>query len=232
MSGRPKTPAARSSSYCFSMTARVFMVVTFLSISGLSGCTITQGIPYTLSLRLRLAESSAEKLHQQLTVHMTEELAYLVVTSKPVNIPGTIAYTFPVGESVRVNLKNTLASLFGTVDVSIMPIERLKGKETVLDVELKTYDFHIAPSILGTHRAHLALQYSLYNERGNMLFTILTDTSGTSEMTSGEMWSRVVIPGEAFVSSGWRSSIGRAYDEALAKSIDELVPNLKRAWRP
>lgn len=204
-----------------------------LAISlSLSGCAKT--VPY--NAKLRLAGGPREQvLKQKLVVHMTDEQSKLVVNIKPLDIPGTNSYNFPVGESLKANLTNTLLPLFGSVELSTLDMDQYKGKAAVLDVDLKSYNLHIGPSILDAHSAALVISYALYDEDGKAVNAFTTDTSSTSKMTEEERdtaYKRIFIPFGQHIYSGesYENAIGRVYDEALAKSIYVLITNIEKAW--
>lgn len=185
----------------------------------LVGCT-QRTIPYRVTLRVDPLPSE-QKLKPQLTVRMQKELSKLVVTVRSLN--------FPVGESLIANFLTTLNPLFGAVQFSTLQLEQTKGKGCVLDVNLKSYDFRFARTILPTFSVKLVIEYGLYDENGNATTTFTTDTSCTSKlMTGGVVLGGIFQPALGDVS--YRNSIGRAYDEALAKSIDVLITNMKKAW--
>jgi hypothetical protein len=191
-----------------------------------TGCaaTITQPIPYRPSLRLQAAPT--EKIDRALTVRMSEQLGNLVATVKPIDMPLAITYTFAIGNSLKANLANTLGSMFTKVTIDTSNPAPGNIAPLTLNVELKSYELTIAPTIFGTHSTQLNVQYTLDDEHGTRLLTLLTETHGTSAGTTGELLGRVFVPGEVSQSSGYRASIGRAYDQALAQSIDALATNL------
>jgi hypothetical protein len=208
---------------------RPFTALILASAAALvSGCaaTLTQPIPYRPALRLSIAPT--DKIDSALTVRMTEQLSNLVATVKPLDMPLTMSYTFAIGESLKSNLTNTLRAVFSKVTIDTSTLRQANIAPFTLNVELKSYELNIAPSIFGTHSSRLNIQYTLDDERGTRLLSLLTDTSGTSAGTSTELLGRVFVQGEAFQSSGYRASIGRAYDEALARSINELTTNMLR----
>ena len=166
--------------------------VTFLRLlsclivgTSFPACATIQPIPYATG-GLRTEKSlSEQKIDRQLTLGMTEELLKLVVTIKPLNIPGTESYNFYVGESIRANLVNTLRPLFSSVNVSSLIFQDKAIAGAMLNIDLKSYDFGIAPSIFGKHTVRLSIEYSGYDESGKGIFTLLTETSGTSDETPG-----------------------------------------------
>jgi hypothetical protein len=200
----------------------LFVLIVF------AGCA--QTIPYKANLQLQPIPSE-DKLNRNLTTLMSEKLKELVVTIKPIDIPGATAYRFQVGESMQTNFLNIFGQLFQDVKISTSSLIELSNTSYFLEVQLDNYDFHIAPSIFGTHTAKLQIRYSFYDTNKTLLFTITTETNGSSVSTQAEIWGRVYIPFEALVSSGYRNSIARAYDEALAKSIDELIKLIEKALK-
>lgn len=246
------------------MKTRTFPFFRFLSCvvmaATIAGCATTQPIPYA-SRGLQLAETFPEekfmgrcvstgdpqkslekplakpKYDRQLTIRMNEEILKLVVTVKPLNIPGAMSLAFYVGESVKSNLENTLRPLFRSVNVSTSSLKEVTNKETVLDVDLKSYDFNIASSIFGTHTTKLTIQYSLYEEGGKNIFTILTNASGMGGETSHicmtmEDLGRFYILRYPSTFAPYIHRIGNSYDVAMARSIEELLAKLSEAWAP
>ena len=200
-------------------------LVGVLGMVLLAGCV--QTIPYRANLRLTIP--AEERRTEELTIRMSEELRSLVIKVKPIDIPGTIAYKFLIGKSLEANLTNTLSDLFDTVHVSTLPLSELGAQASVLEVELVNYDLHIAPSVFGTHSAKLDIRYSVYGAGRHQLFTLETNSEGTSAESKSLEWGRVYIPEYGFISTSpyrYRNTIGQAYDEALAKSIDKLVSKM------
>lgn len=189
-----------------------------LLLSTLIGCSTT--IPYPQRARLDSVPPE-QRLGTNLTVRMSEELYNHVASIKPAAI-GT-SYTLAVGESIRANLTNALSPLFNSTQVSTQSLTELKGRGTVIDVELNSFDFDPTKNIFGSHDAKLAMQYHLYDDQGAKLTTISTDTSGTSGLTANEKVEHLF---PAFA-TGYQTAMGRAYDQALQKSIDELLNKLK-----
>jgi hypothetical protein len=190
-----------------------------------AGCA--QTIPYKGNLQIQPIPSE-ERIRGKLKTLMSEKLKGLVVTIKPVKMPGATSYKFQVGQSMQTNYLNTLGPLFQDVKISAQTLNELSNTDYFLEVQLINYDFHIAPSIFGTHTAKLEIKYSFYDTNKAPLFTMTKETNGSSASTGVERWGRVFIPGEVVISSGYRNSIGRAYDEALAKSIDELIKLIQK----
>jgi len=189
----------------------------------LVGCA--QTIPYRASLDLDIP--GEEKRADELTIRMSEELRHLVVTVKPINLPGAIAYKFRIGGSLEANLTSALRALFATVHVSTLPLSELGAEASVLEVELEGYDLHIARTILGTHSAKLEIRYSVYGAGRRRLFTLETKSEGASAMSSAERTERFRANYRAIYNApGYRRSIGRAYDQALAQSIDKLASKM------
>lgn len=207
------------------MVYPIRFLVGVLGVVLVAGCV--QQIPYRANLRLDIP--AVEKQTDELTIRMSKELQSLVVTVKPIKIPGTIAYKFSIGKSLEANLTSTLSDLFSTVQVSTLPLSELGSQAIVLEVELVGYDFNIAPSIAGTHSVKLDIRYSVYGAGRHQLFTLETNSEGTSAERLSQSWGRVYIPGIGFIDTSpykYKSTIGRAYDEALAKSIDKLVSKM------
>lgn len=198
---------------------RIYLVIFLVWIVS-AGCA--QTIPYKGNLQIQPIPSE-EKIKGKLTTLMSEKLKALVVTIKPVKIVGGTSYKFQIGQSMQANYLSTLGHLFQGVNISTQALNELNDASYFLEVQLNKYDFYIAPSVFGTHTARLGIKYSFYEANKTPLFTIITETNGSSASTGLERWGRVFIPGEIVISSGYRNSIGRAYDEALAKSIDQLI---------
>ena len=216
--------------------------VTFLRLlsclivgTSLAGCATIQPIPYATG-GLRIEKSLSErKIDRQLTLGMTEELLKLVVTINPLQIPENVSYNLYVGESIRANLVNTLRPLFSSVNVSSLKFKEKASVGAMLNIDLKSYDFRIAPSIFGKHTVRLSIEYSGYDESGKGIFMLLTETSGTSDETPGigktwDDWRRFAMPREPITAAPYIHSIGNAYDVALGESISELLTKLNEAW--
>jgi len=242
------------------MNIRTFTIFLSLScvvmVAAIVGCATTQSIPYATRGRhldelplgesfegrcLIIQESSEKpvpepKYDRELTLRINEEVTKLVVSVKPMNIPGTTSLVFHVGESMKSNLENTLRPLFRSVNFSTSPLKEVTNKGTVLDVELKSYDFNIASSIFGTHTSKLAIQYSLYEKEKN-IFTYLADTSGGSRETSSicttmDDMKRFSIPTYPATYGPYVLSVGNSYDVALGRSLELLLDKLNEAWTP
>jgi len=198
--------------------------VCLLLLTGMTLAVFTTGCAQLIPCRanLRLNIPATQKRTDELTIRMTEELRRLDIIVRPSKMPLTMSYKFQIGKSLEGNLASALQDIFSTTRVSSLPINDLKLAPFVLETELVNWDIHVGVSIFSAHTAKLAIRYSFY-QAGRQLFTLETKTDGSSSMTSGEIWGRVLIPGEVGYASGYRGSIGRAYDEALAKSVNELV---------
>lgn len=186
-----------------------------------TGCVNT--IPCQTNLRLNIP--AAQKRTDELTIRMTEELRRLDVIVKPFKMPLSDSYKFQIGKSLEGNLATALQDLFRTTRVSSLPINDLTNSAFVLETELVNYDIKIGASILSSHTAKLVIRYSFYHA-GRQMFTLETQTDGSSAMSSGEVTGAIIIG--LVVNAGgsapfYEHSIGRAYDEALAKSVNELV---------
>lgn len=194
-----------------------------------SGCVkLTQSIPYRANLRLDIPV--AQKRTNELTIRLSEELRRKEVVVKPIKMPLTMSYRFQIGKSLEGNLRSALKGLFSTNRISSLPISELNSSPLVLETELVSYDLKIGATIWSTHTANLVIRYSFY-EGGRPVFTLETKTDGASTMSSGEKWGHVLISmsvdgSEAINASRYRGSIGRAYDEGLAKSVNELVDKI------
>ena len=185
-----------------------------------AGCVTTQPIPIHANLRLDIP--AAQKQTDELTIRMTEELRRMNVTVHPIKMAMANSYSFEIGKSLESNLASALQDLFKTTRFSSLRLDDLSSSPFVLETELVNFEMKIGLSIFSAHTAKLGIRYSFY-KAGRKLFTIETKTEGTSEMHAGERWGHVMIPGETFNASGYRDSIGRAYDDALAKSLNELI---------
>lgn len=201
----------------------------------LAGCATTQSVPYA-SGGLRLAKSlSEQKIEKDLTIRMNEDLLKLVVSVKPVKIPGTMSYEFYVGESIRSNIVNTLNPLFRSVNVSSLPLNELTKRGLVLDVDLKSYDFNLAASIMSPHNVRLTMEYKGYEEDGKNTFSLLTETAGASNEAFASSigktlddWGR--FPIEPPSAAPYVGDMSNAYDLALSRSLEKLLPRVNEAW--
>ncbi len=219
------------------MKGRIAPLVRLMSFAILgaivAGCATAHSIPYASGGRRADQLLSGRKSDTPLAIRMRGELQKQVVEIKP-GFPGAAAYRFFVGESIRANLVNTLGAQFRSVDVSTLSVEELTGRGAVLDVDLKSHDFQIPMSIFGTPTTRLGLEYGFYYDGGKKLFTIQTETTGTAGM-SGEPfeirkttadWGRFPVPEGMSQVEPFLHAVGRSYDVALAKSIDELLIKL------
>lgn len=206
-----------------SIRAMAMPIVALAMLVLVAGCA--QTIPCQSNLRLDLP--AGQKQTGKLTIRMADELRPLVVTVKPVKMPLTTSYKFQIGKTLEGNLTNTLGGLFQTVQVSTQAIEDIRSAPFVLEPELLDHRIKIGASIFSSHKAHLAIRYSFYRS-GKKVFTLETQTDGTSAMESSEIVGHVVVSlaSAGGGARGYRQSIGRAYDQALAKSIDELAAKL------
>jgi len=201
----------------------------------LAGCATTQSVPYA-SGGLRLEKPlSDQKIDKDLTLRMNEELLKLVVSIKPLNIPGTMSYNFYIGESIRSNIINTLNPLFRSVNISTLPLNELTRRGLVLDVALKSYNFDLAASIMTRHIVKLTMEYKGYEEDGKNIFSLITETSGASNeifasstVKTLEDWGR--FPIEPPSTAPYVGDMSNAYDLALSRSIEKLLSKVNEAW--
>jgi len=157
-----------------------------------TGCT--QVIPCRANLRLDIP--AAQKRTDEVTIRMTDELRRLDVTIRPagVKIPLAMSYKFQIGKSLEGNLTSALQDLFRATRVSSLPMSDLASAPFVLETDLVSYDIKIGITIFSSHTAKLVIRYSVY-QTGRRVFTLETNTDGTSSMRAGEVWGRVLIPG-------------------------------------
>jgi len=219
----------KSKTYPFLRLLLVF-IVSYTVI----GCALVQPVPYAtggVKIEKPLSERNFDK---PLTLRMNEELLKTVITIKPFNIPGAMSYSFYVGESIKSNILNTLNPIFHSVRVSSLPLKELTSYGVVLDVALKSYEFDISPSIMREHAVRLSIEYKGYKD-GKNIFTVLTETSGTSKeilwaniRKTSDDWTRFpIVPASTIP---YVHDMGNAYDVALSKSIDKLLGKLSEAW--
>lgn len=187
-----------------------------------------EGISTTATLKMK-PTASAQKLGQHLTIHMTKELRDLVVRVKPSNIPLSNSYDIPIGDSLIANLEATVGSLFGTTSVST-DLNTPASKGATLDVVLKEHEFNIALSVFGTHTARLLFAWTLNDQSGSINLPVSTETSGSSKMSSGELLVHL-LPLQTALATGYRASIGRAVDDALAKAIDQVITAIQTTYK-
>lgn len=201
----------------------------------LVGCATTQSVPYATGGLRSEKFISVQKVDKQLTLRMNEELLKLVVSVKPLNIPGAMSYNFYVGESIRSNIVNTFSPLFRSVNVSTLPLNELTKRGLVLEVVLKSYKFDLAASIMSPHLVKLNLEYKGYEEDGRNIFTVITETSGSSTdifaSSIGKTlddWGRFPInPPSA---APYVGDMSNAYDLALSRSIEQLLSKVNELW--
>lgn len=177
------------------VTRSIRFLVGVLGVVLLAGCA--QTIPHKANLRLAIP--AKEKRTEELTIRMSEELQSLVVTVKPIKIPAAMAYRFHIGKSLEANLTSVLSDLFGTVQISTLPLMELGAKDYVLEVKLVGYDLQISPSVFGTHSAKLNINYSVYGAGGRQLLTLETNSEGTSVERESLRWGKVYIHGIGFI---------------------------------
>jgi hypothetical protein len=199
------------------------MAVTIL----VTGCA--QLIPCQKNLTLDIP--AAQKSTDELTIRMTEELRRLDVIIKPVKMPLTTSYKFQIGKSLESNLTSAFQDIFLTTQISSLPMSNLANSPFVLEVELLSCDIHIGVSIASEHTANLTIRYSFYKE-GRQMFILETKTDGASSVKPGELSIPVGINmstaagaglASGIASHAYKQAIGRAYDEALAKSVSQLA---------
>lgn len=201
---------------------RILQLLTvsfFLTL--LTGCT--QSIPIRANLQLDIP--ATQKRTDELTIRMTEELRRMEINVQPIKMAMANSYKFEIGKSLESNLVSAFKYLFKSTSVSSLQLNDLSSLPFVLEADLVNFEMEIGKTIFSTHTAKLAIRYSFY-KTGHKLFSIETNTEGTNMMSADAIVGHVLIPGESLSASGYRGSIGKAYEDALAKSVNELVTKI------
>ena len=195
------------------MKTRLLVIsIVLLSITGCS---------YNVPLRHELPiENPPVVKNKKILVVMSKEQAQKVIADSP-QIGDT--YVFNGGPALKSLIMNILGQLYSEVSYA----ESLHVVNTSYDqaIEVVLQNHEIIMNIYKGNSVKLNIDYSIYNQKGELVNNIPTESS-SKERYTGSDYVKTVLVGAFFNIGKMKQTTGAAWDTAAINSIGKLLDKL------
>jgi hypothetical protein len=198
------------------------LVIRMISISLLllAMVSCTHNVP--LSETLPFQNLPEEKIDKNVLVVMDKEFENEEVTVQPIALGDS--FKFAIGNRVKNNLMYIMTTTFNQVKfANSVPIQ-IDNFDYVLVAKLVEFNPVLGRTYFSDHHFYLKIDYHFINARNEKLFTVNSVSGGEDEMSSQEISLNFVSP--LLGMQGYRNSMARGCDEALASSMNQFIIKL------
>lgn len=192
------------------------LLVISILLLAITGCS------YNVPLRheLVIENPPASKYNEKILVIMSKEQAQQIIAYSPQ--PGD-TYVFNGGLALKSLIINILGQLYSEVSYA----ESLDMANTNCDraVEVNLRSHEITLNIYKGNTVKLGIDYTIYNQKGEILDKLQTSTFSKDKYSGSELTKTFLIG--AFYNIGkMKQKAGSAWDTAAVNSIGKLIDGL------
>ena len=117
-----------------------------------------------------------------------------------------------------------MTTTFDRVEFANSVPEQIDNIDYVLVAKLVEFNPVLGRTYFSDHHFYLKIDYHFINDQNENLFTVNSVSGGEDEMTSREIGLNFVSP--LLGMQGYRNSMARGCDEALASSMNQFIIKL------